>query len=148
MKILKVAVASAASFSLAGCATLVRGTKTSYEITSVPPDADVTLSSGERCVTPCKIKLRRSDAFTATVEKAGYTPAVASVRSKLSGGGSVAAAGNILAGGIIGGIVDGRNGSMNSFYPGKLNVALEPQRDQTVTPPERSERDAAGANPQ
>lgn len=132
MNILNAAAAVMASLSLAGCATMVRGTKTSYEITSAPPAADVTLSSGEKCVTPCKLKLKRANAFTATIEKAGYAPAVASVRSKLSGGGGVAAAGNILAGGIIGGIVDGRNGSMNSFYPGKLAVALEIDQGQAA----------------
>jgi hypothetical protein len=73
MNMLKIAVVASASLSLSGCATLVRGTKTTYEITSIPPAANVTLSSGERCVTPCKIKLRRSVPFTATFEKAGFT---------------------------------------------------------------------------
>ena len=143
MKILNIAVAATASLSLAGCATLVRGTKSSYEITSVPPAADVTLSSGERCVTPCKLKLKRRNAFTATIEKVGYATAQASVRSKLSGGGGVAAAGNILAGGIIGGIVDGRNGSMNSFYPGKLAVALEVEQGSSTAVPVTSAPDTS-----
>jgi hypothetical protein len=111
--------------SLPACATVVRGTKTTYNITSQPPEADVALSTGEKCVTPCKLKLKRKNAFTATIAKAGYETHTAAVESKISGGGGVAAAGNILAGGIIGGVVDGSNGSLNSFYPNKLNVTLK-----------------------
>lgn len=111
---------------LPACATVVRGTKTTYRITSSPPEADVALSTGEKCVTPCKLKLKRKNSFTATVSKAGYQTETAQVESKLSGGGGVAAAGNVLAGGIIGGIVDGSNGSLNSLYPNSLDVTLRP----------------------
>lgn len=110
---------------LPACATVVRGTKTTYRISSTPAQAEVALSTGQTCVTPCKLKLKRKNPFTATITKAGYRPHVEEVESKISGGGGVAAAGNILAGGIIGGVVDGTNGSLNSFYPGKLDVTLE-----------------------
>ena len=85
----------------------------------MPPEADVALSTGETCVTPCKLKLKRKNGFTARISKAGYETATATVESKISGGGGVAAAGNLLAGGIIGGIVDGKNGALNSFYPAR-----------------------------
>lgn len=134
MRTLRLVGAAAAVLTLPACATVVRGTKTSYSITSVPPAADVALSTGENCVTPCKLKLKRKNAFTATISKAGYKPRTAIVESKFSGGGGVAAAGNILAGGIIGGVVDGRNGSLNSFYPGKLDITLEPGTDVPAEP--------------
>lgn len=111
---------------LPGCATVVRGTKGKYTITSMPPTADVALSTGQTCVTPCKLKIKRKNGFTATISKPGYVTKTETVESKISGGGGAAAAGNILAGGIIGGIVDGANGSLNSFYPKALNVTLDP----------------------
>lgn len=111
---------------LPGCATVVRGTKGKYTITSTPPEADVALSTGQTCVTPCKLKIKRKTGFTATISKSGYVSRTETVESKMSGGGGAAAAGNILAGGIIGGIVDGANGSLNSFYPKSLNVTLDP----------------------
>jgi hypothetical protein len=111
---------------LPGCATVVRGTKGKYTITSAPPAADVALSTGQTCVTPCKLKIKRKNGFTATISKPGYVTKTETVESKVSGGGGAAAAGNILAGGIIGGIVDGSNGSLNSFYPKSLDVTLDP----------------------
>ncbi|RHW17263.1 hypothetical protein D1610_12035 [Sphingomonas gilva] len=123
---LRLGAAVLVASSLSACATITRGTKQNYEITSQPPGADVALSTGDKCVTPCKLKLKRKDAFTAKFAKAGYEPMEANVESKLSGGGGAAAAGNLLFGGIIGGVVDGSNGSLNSLYPGKLEVTLVP----------------------
>lgn len=123
---LRLGAAVLAVSALSACATVTRGTKQKYEIVSMPPGADVELSTGTKCVTPCKLKLKRKDAFTAKFAKAGYDPMEAKVESKISGGGGVAAAGNILLGGIIGGVVDGTNGSLNNLYPGKLNVTLVP----------------------
>jgi hypothetical protein len=44
----------------------------------------------------------------------------------LSGGGAAAGVGNVLAGGIIGGLVDGSNGSLNSLDPNPLYITLTP----------------------
>ena len=132
-KAIRLGAAFLAVSVLPACATVVRGTKTTYNITSSPSEAEVALSTGSKCVTPCKLKLKRKDGFTATVAKKGFKTETATVESKISGGGGVAAAGNILAGGIIGGIVDGTNGSLNSFYPGKLHVELKPE-DATAVP--------------
>ena len=115
-----------AVLALPGCATIVRGGKTTYRINSTPAEADVALSTGATCVTPCRLKLKRRDGFTATISRPGYQTHTAHVVSKLSAGGGIAAAGNILAGGIIGGIVDGSRGSLNSFRPKRLDVTLVP----------------------
>jgi hypothetical protein len=48
------------------------------------------------------------------------------VKSKFSGGGAAAGAGNLLAGGVIGAVVDGTNGSMNNLVPNPLQVTLVP----------------------
>ena len=120
------AAALLAILALPGCATILRGSKATYRISSTPGEAAVALSTGATCVTPCKLKLKRKNGFTAVVSKAGYETHTAQVDSKLSAGGGAAAAGNILAGGIIGGIVDGSKGSLNSFRPNKLDVTLVP----------------------
>ena len=49
------------------------------------------------------------------------------VDSELHGGGAAAGAGNLLLGGVIGGLVDGSNGSLNSLSPNPLQVTLVPQ---------------------
>ena len=114
------------SVSLCACATVTRGTKQKIEFTSTPEGADVKTSEGYSCVTPCKTKLKRKTGFDAVFTKEGYEPTTVKVRSKFSGGGAAAGAGNILLGGIIGGVVDGSNGSLNSLTPNPVNAVLVP----------------------
>lgn len=117
---------AAVCMMLPACATVTRGTSQTYNIQSTPTQAEVTLSSGQQCVTPCQLKLKRRPGFTATVKKPGYQTQTLTVDSKLGGGGAVAGAGNLLLGGIIGGMVDGTNGSMNNLTPNPLQVTLLP----------------------
>ena len=117
---------AAASLMLPACATVTRGTKETFNIVTTPTAAEVALSTGQNCVSPCKLKLKRKHAFTVTAKKPGYRDATASVRSVVKGGGVTAGAGNILIGGVIGGIVDGSNGAMKDLTPNPLNLTLEP----------------------
>lgn len=116
----------AVSVLLAGCATVTRGTRQTFKIESTPTEAKVELSNGETCVTPCVLKLKRRPGFTATFTKEGYVTQTVKVDSEIHGGGAVAGAGNLLLGGVVGGIVDGTNGSMNNLTPNPLQVTLQP----------------------
>ncbi|HEX8307715.1 MAG TPA: hypothetical protein VF645_04780 [Allosphingosinicella sp.] len=115
---------AAVSMLLPACATVTRGTSQKYVIESSPAEAQVALSTGQKCTTPCKLKLKRKRGFTASFTKPGYQPLTAQVKSKFSGGGAAAGAGNILMGGIIGGAIDGANGAMNNLTPNPLKVTL------------------------
>lgn len=95
---------------------MLRGTNQKFEITSVPPGADVELSTGQKCKTPCKLKLKRKTPLTVTFTKPGYETQTAKVESKFNG------AGNILLGGVIGAVVDSGNGSMRALKPNPLSV--------------------------
>ncbi len=117
----------AASLMLPACATVTRGTSQKYSIVSQPNGAEVKLSTGQTCITPCELKLKRRPGFTATIKKQGYRVSEVIVESKLGGGGALAGAGNLLAGGLVGGIVDGSNGSMNNLTPNPLKVTLVPE---------------------
>jgi hypothetical protein len=121
---LRVGVALLAATSLSACATVIRGTKQKFEIVTAPPGADVSLSTGVTCVSPCTLKLKRKYGFTATISMAGYQTVEVQVESKFNGAG--AAAGNIIAGGIIGGVVDATNGSLMTLKPNPINVTLVP----------------------
>lgn len=125
---------AAAAMLLPACATVTRGTQQKYVIQSSPADAQVVLSTGQKCVTPCVLKLKRKKAFTATFNKDGYEPLKAEVKSKFSGGGAVAGAGNVLIGGVVGAIVDGTNGSMNDLTPNPLMVTMVPVAAAAIEP--------------
>jgi hypothetical protein len=126
MRLVTIGSLAAACVLLSACATVTRGTRQTFKIDSTPTEAKVELSIGETCVTPCVLKLKRRPGFTATFTKEGYETQTVKVDSEVHGGGVVAGAGNLLAGGIIGGIVDGSNGSLNSLSPNPLTVTLVP----------------------
>ncbi len=75
---------------------------------------------------PCAFpKVPRGDAFTVKATLAGYEPGEAKVESKLSGGGTTGMVGNVLAGGMIGVLIDGNNGSTHDLTPNPLKITLK-----------------------
>lgn len=110
--------------SLSACATITRGTRQNYTIETDPQGANITLSTGQTCVSPCTLRLKRKTEFTVTATMDGYEPAEASVESRVRAGGVAGAAGNVLFGGIVGGVVDATNGSMNDLMPNPLRITM------------------------
>jgi len=123
---LRVGAALVAVSTLSACATVTRGTHDTFRVVSVPPAADVKLTSGETCTTPCELKLKRKAVFDVTVSKSGYVSQSVHVRGVVKGGGGAAMAGNLIAGGLIGGIVDGSNGAGLDLKPNPVSVTLQP----------------------
>ena len=116
----------AAVVLLPACATITRGTNQDFVVESSPSQADVKLSTGQTCVTPCTLRLKRKSQFTVTVSKEGYQTQEAKVHGVVKGGGGAALAGNAIFGGLIGAGVDASNGSMMNLTPNPLKVALVP----------------------
>ena len=108
---LKLLLPAAALLLAQGCATVTRGTTVSWTVETDPVGAEVTLSSGETCLTPCTLRKRRKDPFEVTIVKPGYAPVTTQVLSGVSGAGAAGMAGNVLVGGIIGIGVDAATGA-------------------------------------
>jgi hypothetical protein len=123
VKKLNVIMAAALAVNLAGCATVMNGTKTPYTADSQPSGATVKFSNGTSCTTPCKFEFRRKDDLRADITMPGYKPTYILIQSKLGG----QSFGNILLGGGVGAIVDGSNGASNRLYPNPLIVRLAPE---------------------
>jgi hypothetical protein len=85
--------------TLSNCATITRGTTEAFTITSDPKGADIRLSNGLACQTPCALEVKRRPGFVVTASKPGYKTVTTSVVSSISGGGGTAMAGNLLLGG-------------------------------------------------
>lgn len=118
----KIAVVAmlALSVSISGCATILNGTSQDVAFNSEPAGAVVELNTGANCVTPCTFSMRRGDDASITVNKPGFQPVTVYIQSRLGG----SAFGNIIAGGIIGGVVDGSNGASNHLHPNPVYVRL------------------------
>ena len=113
-------IAVLAPVGLGGCATVINGTSVDYKMTSEPSGARMDLSTGSSCVAPCKMSLKRRHDIRIDVSKAGYKPTYVLVQSKTGG----AVVGNLLLGGLVGGVVDSANGSTNILSPRPLKVQL------------------------
>lgn len=105
---------------LGGCATVINGTSQGYKFQSDPGGAQVNTTSGVSCVTPCEMELKRGTDFRADVSRDGYKPVYVLVQSRTGG----AAVGNLLLGGLIGGVVDSANGASNHLYPNPLSLRM------------------------
>lgn len=114
---------------LTGCATITRGTTEAFQVKTDPSGADVRLSSGETCKTPCTLEKKRKHNFTVFIEKPGYEDTHVSVVSQVSGSGAAGMAGNVIFGGIIGAGVDAGTGATKELVPNPVEVALNPVED-------------------
>ncbi len=112
-----------------GCATITRGTTEVLVVESTPLGADVALSNGMRCKTPCSLKLKRKDAVVLDISKDGYESVQVNVLSEIAGAGAAGMAGNVLVGGIIGAGVDASTGAMKSLKPNPVKVTLVEKSD-------------------
>jgi hypothetical protein len=115
-------VAGFVLISLSGCATIVNGTHQDVRFNSEPGGAVVALIDGKTCTTPCEFSMRRGDDSKVNFNKDGFKPEYVYIQSRTSG----ATFGNIIAGGLIGGVVDGSNGASNHLYPVPVYIRLVP----------------------
>ncbi|BCT92443.1 hypothetical protein LYSHEL_14670 [Lysobacter helvus] len=121
---LMLAVVLCAAFGLTGCATVTRGSTQAFTVDSVPLGATVSMSNGERCTTPCTLKLKRKHPVSVEVCKAGFSAVNTTVQSQMSGAGGTALAGNVLIGGLIGAGVDAATGATKDLRPNPLMLTL------------------------
>ena len=100
-----------------GCATVVTGKYQTVSVTSEPPGIKVKSSSGPYIITPRSFRLLRNQDHTLVAECPGYEPQQIMLKHKLQGW----FWGNILLGGIIGGIVDLSSGASDELVPKKVH---------------------------
>lgn len=122
MKKYSIIALALASANLTACATVINGTNQAVDFMSDPDDARVDLVNGLSCTTPCEFQMKRKDDSYVTFTKDGYKPVSVYMQSKLGG----STFGNLLAGGIVGGVVDGTNGASNKLTPNPVYVRMVP----------------------
>lgn len=116
----KLILSCAMAFLASGCATVLNGTNQPVEFQSDPSGATVKLINGQTCETPCQYQMKRGHDSMVTFTMPGYEPVDVYIQSRTGGG----VAGNILAGGLIGGVVDASNGASNHLYPDPVSVRM------------------------
>lgn len=133
MRRLGVTLLLVAMGGLGGCATITRGTTEVLVVNSDPSGAQVQISDGHSCVTPCSVELKRKHDYHVKVEKAGYETVDTDVLSQVVGAGAAGMAGNVLIGGLIGAGVDLATGATKGLKPNPLDIKMNPAAPLTQT---------------
>lgn len=121
---------------LGGCASVTRGWDEQIAVSSTPAGVNAVVSGTsypQPCMTPCSIKVKRSDDISIAFEKEGYEPQVVNLTKEIAGTGAAGFAGNILLGGGVGMIVDGVSGAALDHKPNPVIVTMQPMA--TPAPP-------------
>ncbi len=114
-----------AAASLAGCATITRGTSEVLVIETEPPGASAEITPGGfKCTTPCSVELKRKKDYVIEIQRDGYEPVKVDVLSQIAGAGAAGMAGNVILGGIIGAGVDAVSGATKQLVPNPVKVNL------------------------
>ena len=74
---------------LSACESLFRGTEQELAIETVPAGAEVVLSDGQRCTTPCRITVPRYQELRARIAKSGCRSAEGLLNPVVAGGESL-----------------------------------------------------------
>jgi hypothetical protein len=117
-----------------GCATIMHGSTQQITVTSFPPVAIVLVDGGMHFKTPAVLELARKDAHTVEISLEGYQTELVDIRPTSND----AVMGNIIAGGLIGLMVDNSSGGAYRLVPEVIQMSLRPTpaeapRAQTVT---------------
>lgn len=115
---------------MTGCATVTRGTTDTVHIDTDPSGADIRLSNGMVCTTPCNLEIKRNaHDVDVAIELAGYHSEKTMLESKIAGGGVAGVAGNAIIGGVVGIIIDSATGAMLDIHPNPLIVEMVPETE-------------------
>ena len=110
---------------LSACATIVNGSSQTVTLSTAPPGATCTVDRmgariGAVAQTPGSLRLDKSkNDLTVTCSKPGFQTATVTKPSSFGG----ATFGNIIAGGVIGVVVDAASGA-NYEYPGDIRLDM------------------------
>lgn len=117
------------SIILAGCATIISGSKQSVKIYSTPSDATVSINNVVVGNTPLTKDISRKEkSVSIKIELDGYETYTTSLERKFNAW----FLGNIIFGGIIGIIIDPITGAIYKFEPKEINAKLTEKEAQGI----------------
>lgn len=121
---------------LPGCATITEGTSQNISVITTPPGANCYVDRAGTKLgiinpTPGSLHIDKSkNDLSIRCKRVGYQKAIVTTSAKFNG----ATFGNILAGGLVGVVVDAATGA-NYNYPSEIDIPLAPISPHAVSPP-------------
>ena len=117
-----------AVLSLTACNTVTRGVEETVTISATPASGKIWTSLGHECPrSPCVVKVKRKEEFTAHAAAKGYRSGSLLVKSTLTDKAAPGVLGNvIIPGGSVGLVLDAANGAMMDHVPNPAHIDLVP----------------------
>ncbi|WP_306350306.1 PEGA domain-containing protein [Flavobacterium sp. '19STA2R22 D10 B1'] len=106
---------------LSSCATIISGSKQKVKFSSTPSAASIFIDEVEVGKTPMELKLARKKEHHVMIKLEGYQTYETNLTQKFNGWYLA----NILAGGIIGLVIDPITGAMYNLTPVQINAAMK-----------------------
>lgn len=110
------------ALTVQGCATLMQGSTQQLPVTSSPSGATVVVDGFQRLTTPTVTELSRKEPHRLEISLEGYHAEVVDITAVSS----AMAMGNIIAGGLVGFVVDQSSGAAFRLVPDVVHVDLRP----------------------
>lgn len=111
---------------LGGCATLDHGTLDEVSVVTEPPGASVVASTGDICISPCRVSGPRHDNIGVTISKPGYVTQSLTSEAKPDDAAIARASALEPSADALGRVIDVQDGSHYTHVPKALVVTLEP----------------------
>ena len=125
--ILLITIVSAIAIIVTSCATIVRGSSETIEITTSPSGAMIKLSSGQSARSPSTFEVPRKGTIFVTITKDGYETVETKLISSIEGASlGLGTAANFLTLPVVNDVVDYNSGANYSHKPNPLHVELTP----------------------
>ena len=148
---LRFAAVFACALTMAGCASVTRGTSEPVVFDSAPAGAEMrstivnrcaepgecpgsgeardamidrSIHSGPACTTPCTVQVPRNQELIVTFAKEGFNTHTVKLVTGVRPGGAAGVVGNAVVGGLIGVAVDAGTGAALDHCPNPLKVIL------------------------
>lgn len=109
-----------AVLAVVGCASIMNSSMQEVSFSSIPSRATVTINGEHKGLTPLVADLKRKNNHNVVIELQGYEPYEVVMKRATSGW----MWGNLVFGGIIGIIIDARNGAMYKLEPAAIEANL------------------------
>lgn len=116
-KVLFLLLLCALLFAFSGCASIITGKFQKVPVTSDPPGVKVQADTGESIMTPGNLNLSRNEQHTLVAEYPGAEPQQKTLKNDLQGW----FWGNIILGGVIGGVIDLASGACDELQPKEIH---------------------------
>ena len=118
---MRVAAIALSCLLATSCSTIVDGSHEDIRFATTPPGATVTVDNRITQQSPCTFELERDEDHFAEISMEGYKTVTVEITHHL--GGTVF--GNLILGGLIGGIIDGASGAAFTLHPDEIDIVMQ-----------------------